>query len=67
MTAVRLVSERLQSDREGQIEIWLDAADQNLPVRILFSEPSGRALDFLVIRDVFNKPTIEDPDAFKPQ
>jgi hypothetical protein len=67
VTAVRLVSERLQSNREGQIEIWLDAADQNLPVRILFSEPSGRALDFLVIRDVFNKPTIEDPDAFKPQ
>ena len=67
VTAVRLVSERLQSSREGQIEIWLDAADQNLPVRILFSEASGRALDFLVIRDVFNKPAIEDPDAFRPQ
>ena len=67
VTAIRLVSERLQSNREGQIEIWLDAADQNLPVRILFSEPSGRALDFLVIRDVFNKPSIEDPAAFNPQ
>lgn len=67
VTAVRLVSERLQSNRDGQIEIWLDTADQNLPVRILFSEPSGRAVDFLVIRDVFNKPSIDDPAAFNPQ
>ena len=67
VTAVRLVSERLQSNREGQIEIWLDAADQNLPVRILFSEPSGRALDFLVIRDVFSAPGVPDPANFSDQ
>ena len=64
VTAVRLVSKRMQSNREGQIEIWLDAADQNLPVRILFSEPSGRALDFLVIRDVFSAPGVPDPAKF---
>lgn len=67
VTAIRLVSERMQSNREVQIEIWLDAADQNLPVRILFSEPSGRALDFLVIRDVFSAPGVADPDAFNAQ
>lgn len=59
VTAVRLTSDPLQTERAGTIDFWLDPADRHLPARIRYSEPSGRALDFLAIRAVFDAPPAE--------
>ncbi len=53
VSALRVTSDPLQTRRMGQIDLWLDPADRHFPVRILYSEPGGRALDFLAIRSVF--------------
>jgi hypothetical protein len=50
VTALRLVSDPIQFRRLGQIQIWLDQADRHMPARILYTEPDGRALDFLAVR-----------------
>lgn len=53
VTALRVTSDPFQTRRMGQIDLWLDPTDRHFPVRILYTEPSGRALDFLAIRSVF--------------
>jgi hypothetical protein len=53
VSAVRLVSDRIQGRREGHIEVWLDPSDRFLPARMLFQETTGQAVDFLAIRPVF--------------
>lgn len=47
---IKVVSDPFQFRRVGQIQIWLDQADRHMPARILYTEPDGRALDFLAIR-----------------
>ena len=53
VSALRVTSDPFQTRRMGQIDLWLDPADRHFPVRILYSEPGGRALDFLAIRSAF--------------
>jgi hypothetical protein len=48
--ALRVTSDPIDSRRMGLIDVWLDPTDRHLPVRIRYTEPSGRALDFLAIR-----------------
>jgi hypothetical protein len=54
--ALRVTSDPIDSRRMGLIDVWLDPTDRHLPVRIRYTEPSGRALDFLAIRSA---PTID--------
>ena len=53
VSALRVTSDPFQTRRMGQIDLWLDPTDRHFPVRIRYTEPSGRALDFLAIRSVF--------------
>lgn len=48
--ALRVTSDPIDTRRMGLIDVWLDPTDRHLPVRIRYTEPSGRALDFLAIR-----------------
>lgn len=50
LPTIKVVSDPFQFRRLGQIQIWLDQADRHMPARILYTEPDGRALDFLAIR-----------------
>jgi hypothetical protein len=50
LPTIKVVSDPFQFRRVGQIQIWLDQADRHMPARILYTEPDGRALDFLAIR-----------------
>ncbi|NBT74951.1 MAG: DUF3108 domain-containing protein [Betaproteobacteria bacterium] len=50
VSAIRIASDPFEFARQGQIQVWLDPSDRHFPARILYKEPSGRALDFLAIR-----------------
>lgn len=50
LPTIKIISDPFQFRRVGQIQIWLDQADRHMPARILYTEPDGRALDFLAIR-----------------
>jgi hypothetical protein len=50
LPTIKVVSDPFEFRRIGQIQIWLDQADRHMPARILYTEPDGRALDFLAIR-----------------
>jgi hypothetical protein len=50
LPTIKVVSDPFEFRRVGQIQIWLDQADRHMPARILYTEPDGRALDFLAIR-----------------
>jgi len=51
VTALRVESDPFEFRRMGRIKLWLDPADRFYPVRIQYSEPSGRILDFIAIRN----------------
>ncbi|MEY2776475.1 MAG: hypothetical protein RLY30_573 [Pseudomonadota bacterium] len=50
VNALLVESDPFEFRRQGRIKIWLDPADRFYPVRIQYSEPSGRMLDFIAIR-----------------
>lgn len=53
VSAIRVESDPLQTARSGVIRLWLDPADRHLPARIQLSEPGGRVVDFLAVRNDF--------------
>lgn len=53
VSALKVSSDPFEFRRQGRITLWLDPADRFYPVRIQYSEPGGRVLDFLAIRNPF--------------